>query len=154
MAFIALRFGTRGRWQPSGWDGGGGKSGSICSHNQSGIRQRSSQLTRPIADLLIEWHHARPVRRFDVVYITPIGLGPKSIYKAEYLIDLNESACCGCGACVAMCSFGALRMDRTLDRPAIDLDRCYGCGVCRHACSTGALFLAPRDHFPALAGKY
>jgi NAD-dependent dihydropyrimidine dehydrogenase PreA subunit len=45
-------------------------------------------------------------------------------------------------------------MDKTLGRPAVDHDRCYGCGVCRHACSTGALFLVPRDHFPAFAGKY
>ena len=43
-----------------------------------------------------------------------VDFGIKSIYKAEYLIDLNEPACQGCGACVTMCSFGALRMDRTL----------------------------------------
>ena len=83
-----------------------------------------------------------------------VDFGIKSIYKAEYLLELNEATCHGCGACVARCSFGALRMDVDLDRPVIDLERCYGCGVCRHACSTGALFLVPRDHFPAFAGKY
>jgi ferredoxin len=83
-----------------------------------------------------------------------LDFGIKSIYKAEYLVALNEPACRGCGECVDMCSFGALRMDATLGRPVVDHDRCYGCGVCRHACSTGALFLVPRDHFPALAGKY
>lgn len=83
-----------------------------------------------------------------------VDFGINSIYKAGYLIDLNESACSGCGACVAVCSFGALHMDKALGRPVVDLGRCYGCGVCRHACSTGALFLVPRDQFPALAGRY
>jgi len=77
-----------------------------------------------------------------------------SIYKGEYLVELNDAACRGCGECVAMCSFGALRMDRTLGRPIVDHDRCYGCGVCRHACAAGALFLVPRDSVVALAGKY
>ena len=83
-----------------------------------------------------------------------LDFGIKSIYKAEYLLELSESLCRGCGECVARCSFGALRMDKSLGSPAVDHDRCYGCGVCRHACSTGALFLVPRDHFPAFAGKY
>jgi len=83
-----------------------------------------------------------------------LDFGIKSIYKAEYLLELSESLCRGCGECVARCSFGALRMDKTLGRPAVDHDRCYGCGVCRHACSTGAQFLVPRDHVPAFAGKY
>ena len=83
-----------------------------------------------------------------------VDFGIKSIYKAEYLVDLNETACLGCGACVAACSFGAISMDKASGRPVVDLERCYGCGVCRHACATGALFLVPRDQIPAFAGKY
>jgi Pyruvate/2-oxoacid:ferredoxin oxidoreductase delta subunit len=83
-----------------------------------------------------------------------VDFGIKSIYKAEYLIGLNEAACLACGACVARCPFGALAMHRSLGRPVIDLERCYGCGVCRHACSTEALFLVPRDQVPAFAGRY
>ena len=78
----------------------------------------------------------------------------KSVHKGEYLIDLNEAACRGCGDCVDKCSFGALSMDRKSGRPVIDLDHCYGCGVCRHVCATDALFLVPRDEVPAHAGKY
>jgi hypothetical protein len=76
IASIARRFGTRGRWHPSGCDGGAGNNGSIRSHNQSGIRQPSSRLTNPIINLPIEWHDGRPIRRFDARYITPTGLGP------------------------------------------------------------------------------
>ena len=49
IASIASRSGTRGRWQPSGCEGGAGSSGSIRSHSQSGIRQPSSLLIRPIS---------------------------------------------------------------------------------------------------------
>jgi formate hydrogenlyase subunit 6/NADH:ubiquinone oxidoreductase subunit I len=45
-------------------------------------------------------------------------------------------------------------MDRLAARPVMDHERCYGCGVCRHVCATGALFLVPRDHVAAFAGKY
>jgi NAD-dependent dihydropyrimidine dehydrogenase PreA subunit len=85
---------------------------------------------------------------------TRLDFEVKSVHKGEYLIGLNEDGCSGCGACVDMCSFGAIRMDKKLDRPVIDLDHCYGCGVCRHACATDALFLIPRDELPAYAGKY
>jgi ferredoxin len=83
-----------------------------------------------------------------------LDFGIKSIYKAEYLIELSEAACRGCGVCVTACAFGAICMDRASARPVVDRGRCYGCGVCRHVCPPGALFLAPRDRFPAFAGKY
>ena len=83
-----------------------------------------------------------------------VDFGLKSIWKGEYVIELNSGACRGCGACVAKCPFGALHMDPVLDHPVVALEECYGCGVCRHACSTDALFLVPRDQVPALAGRY
>jgi hypothetical protein len=46
IASIASRSGTRGAWQPNGWNGSGGSNGSIRSHNQSGNRQPSSLLTK------------------------------------------------------------------------------------------------------------
>ena len=81
-----------------------------------------------------------------------VDFGIKSIFKAEYVVELSEPACHGCGACVAKCPFGALRMDPALGHPVVDLEGCYGCGVCRRVCATSALFLVPRDHYPALAG--
>jgi Pyruvate/2-oxoacid:ferredoxin oxidoreductase delta subunit len=83
-----------------------------------------------------------------------VDFGITSIYKAEYVIDLEPKACVGCEQCVARCPFGALRMNDAAGRVEIDYERCYGCGVCRHVCATGALFLVPRDRFPALAGRY
>lgn len=43
IASIARRFGTPGRWQPSGWEGGG-RSGSSFAHSTSEIRHRSADL--------------------------------------------------------------------------------------------------------------
>jgi hypothetical protein len=45
IAFIACRSGAGGLWQPSGYGLQGGKSGSIRSHDVSGIRQPSSFVT-------------------------------------------------------------------------------------------------------------
>lgn len=38
MPSIALRSGTRGLWQPSGWVGRGGSNASIRPHRVSGMR--------------------------------------------------------------------------------------------------------------------
>jgi ferredoxin len=83
-----------------------------------------------------------------------LDFGIMSIYKAEYVIDLDPKACVACEQCVSRCPFGALRIDRSAGRVVVDPERCYGCGVCRHVCAPGALFLVPRDRVPALAGRY
>jgi len=75
IAFMAWRSGTRGLWQPSGWAGLGGSSGSIRSHSQSGIRHPSSRLTRPIDASLLS--NCSDSRGFALGYITPTGLGSK-----------------------------------------------------------------------------
>ncbi|MBD3190381.1 MAG: 4Fe-4S dicluster domain-containing protein [Candidatus Heimdallarchaeota archaeon] len=83
-----------------------------------------------------------------------MDFGIKSIFKAEYVIDLEQDLCVGCKACVAKCQFGAIKYDHSLGRVTIDYEKCYGCGVCIHACKQGALRLKPRDEFPAFKGKY
>lgn len=79
--------------------------------------------------------------------------GIMSIYKAEYIIDVEREKCIGCMECVKACQFGALRIDHTLGRVIIDYEKCYGCGVCRHVCSTGALHLFPRNEMAGMQGR-
>lgn len=46
-------------------------------------------------------------------------------------------ACCGCGACAAVCPKGCIEMreDRFgFLRPAVNADACVGCGACERAC--------------------
>ncbi len=83
-----------------------------------------------------------------------LDFGITSIFKAEYLIEFNTMRCSGCMKCVEMCSFDAIKIDKTLGHIIIDKNKCYGCGVCRHACSKNALYLVPRDEIPEMAGKY
>jgi ferredoxin len=83
-----------------------------------------------------------------------LDFGIMSIYKAEYIIDMRQELCKGCGRCISACQFGALSYDHALDRVIVDYEKCYGCGVCRHVCPTGALELIPRTAFPGFAGRY
>lgn len=80
--------------------------------------------------------------------------GIKSIYKAEYVIQVDHDACKECGACVRRCQFEALEIDDEKGVLKLDVDKCYGCGVCRHVCTSDALKLVPRDEVPEARGKY
>lgn len=76
------------------------------------------------------------------------------IYKAEYIIQLNQDNCQGCKKCVSMCQFDALRYIPSIKRVIQFPDKCFGCGLCRHACEHEALKLVPRDEVPGQKGKY
>lgn len=46
-------------------------------------------------------------------------------------------ACCGCGACSAVCPKGCISMERDVlgfSRPMVDTGRCIGCSACERAC--------------------
>ena len=42
--------------------------------------------------------------------------------------------CLGCGDCVAVCSFGAIRINPETGIAELDEDKCTGCGACSRAC--------------------
>jgi len=75
----------------------------------------------------------------------------KTMWRGEYVIDFDETACTSCGACERRCPFGALSFDRKEKRLSVDLKACYGCGTCRSACSADALTLIPRAESPTMA---
>ena len=83
-----------------------------------------------------------------------MDFGIMSIHKAEYVADIHDGLCRGCGRCVARCPFSAIVQDRKTGRVSVRADRCFGCGVCRHSCDTEALFLVPRSEVPAMKGRY
>ncbi|MFX0183707.1 MAG: ATP-binding protein [Candidatus Hodarchaeota archaeon] len=70
--------------------------------------------------------------------------GLKTLYKAEYIIDIDPDKCQGCKKCVSICPFNAIWYTPTLKRVLVDQTKCYGCGVCRHECEHDALKLIPR----------
>ena len=49
----------------------------------------------------------------------------------------DKTQCCGCAACVCVCSRGAIRMEEDVcgfRYPKIDAERCVNCGLCEKAC--------------------
>ncbi len=77
-----------------------------------------------------------------------------SIYKAEYVIQMDRQKCSDCRVCVSKCPFKAFSFDSSTKEVKLDLNKCYGCGVCRHFCPDDALNLSPRDEVPEVCGKY
>jgi NAD-dependent dihydropyrimidine dehydrogenase PreA subunit len=80
--------------------------------------------------------------------------GLHTIYKAEYVVQIDAEACKGCALCVAKCQFGALRFIPSLKRVMVDAEKCWGCGVCRHMCRQDALKIVPREAVPAARGRF
>ncbi|PWH17176.1 MAG: 4Fe-4S ferredoxin [Anaerolineae bacterium] len=74
--------------------------------------------------------------------------GTPMLASSGYVAQIEESLCAGCGACLAVCQFSALRMDGAYSQ--VDLAQCMGCGVCVQHCPTGAISLQrePRRGVP------
>lgn len=53
------------------------------------------------------------------------------------MIKPNAAACCGCGACAAICPKGAITMARGADGaayPQVNMNVCIDCGLCEKVC--------------------
>lgn len=54
-----------------------------------------------------------------------------------------ESQCISCGACISVCSYGAIKFHETPRgrKVSVDPDLCKGDGLCSAKCPTGAIML-------------
>lgn len=80
--------------------------------------------------------------------------GINTVFKSEYVVQVEEDLCEGCKQCTMMCQFNALKYSPSLQRVIVNQEECFGCGVCIHECEHGALRLKPRNEFPAIKREY
>jgi len=68
---------------------------------------------------------------------------------SNYLAEVNEEDCIGCGTCEEKCPMHAIELEDNI--AVVDKDRCIGCGVCAHHCPEGSIHLnrseQPREVF-------
>ena len=71
------------------------------------------------------------------------GIIPRGHQPSNYIREINEENCIGCGLCVKSCPMNALELK---DKKVLfDPDRCLGCGVCVHKCKQNAIYLVQRE---------
>ena len=68
---------------------------------------------------------------------------PSQFVIANWVINIDDDACVGCGACIDRCWMEALKMDG--DLVIRDFNRCIGCGICRYVCPSDAMKLVRRE---------
>jgi ferredoxin len=78
--------------------------------------------------------------------------GLKTMFKGEYIAQVDMDRCVGCTNCSELCQFDALSI--VDGKACVDLSKCYGCGSCRAVCAKGAITLADRTSIPAVANDW
>jgi ferredoxin len=67
---------------------------------------------------------------------------PTSVAKSNFIVDLLEDDCTGCGDCVERCQVNALELNDSI--VSLKKERCIGCGLCVTTCPVEALTLKRR----------
>jgi Pyruvate/2-oxoacid:ferredoxin oxidoreductase delta subunit len=77
---------------------------------------------------------------------------PNTLVTSNYLSEIDQKECTGCGVCAQDCPIDAIEMvpveDPTKKRaktPQVDASICLGCGVCGLRCPKEAVKLVPRE---------
>ncbi|MFP4548610.1 MAG: 4Fe-4S dicluster domain-containing protein [Fidelibacterota bacterium] len=74
------------------------------------------------------------------------------VHTSNYLPEITQSHCTGCGKCVNVCPVEALSLTSANDPKnpkrkiaKLDKDLCLGCGLCVRECQADAIKLVPRE---------
>jgi len=67
---------------------------------------------------------------------------PLAFVNANYIMNIDDDLCIGCGTCLDRCQFDALDIVNGLCQ--VDIKRCVGCGVCALVCPEDAMKLIER----------
>ena len=77
-----------------------------------------------------------------------------TMFRAEYVAEVEPDVCIGCRECMRVCQFGAIVYSASTGKVAIDQRRCYGCGICRSMCDKNAIWLNDRNKVPVAANLW
>jgi len=73
--------------------------------------------------------------------------------EGYYVARINNDKCIGCGECERQCQFGAIRLDRKLEKVVHMPTNCFGCGICRSVCPADAIEMVERETVTLLPKK-
>lgn len=66
---------------------------------------------------------------------------------------VDDQLCTGCGTCISLCPYGAIRADSQEDKvlfvAQVDADLCQGCGICVAGCPSRAIDMARNPQITA-----
>jgi len=75
---------------------------------------------------------------------------PGGVVTSNWIMQVNDEKCTGCGRCAAVCPLQAIEMvdagqgREKFRRPVLEQSACLGCGVCHTACKSGAIIMKSR----------
>jgi heterodisulfide reductase subunit A len=71
-------------------------------------------------------------------------LSQDTVMASGSVADVEEDACVSCGACISVCTYGAIQWAKTDKgrKARVNAVLCKGCGVCNAVCPTAAIQLA------------
>jgi heterodisulfide reductase subunit A len=62
-----------------------------------------------------------------------------SVETGAVTASIDETRCCGCKVCNALCPYGAISFDENAKASQVNQLLCKGCNVCAAACPSGAI---------------
>ena len=70
-------------------------------------------------------------------------LSHDTVIASGSVCEVNEKKCMGCGACVSVCTYGAIEFRKTKQgqKAVVNPVLCKGDGLCNTKCPTGAIYL-------------
>lgn len=74
------------------------------------------------------------------------------VHTTNFIPEINESACIGCGKCVAVCPVEAMTLvsannpkNPEKKKASLNKEICLGCGLCARACPENHIHIKPRS---------
>lgn len=68
---------------------------------------------------------------------------PTAVAKSNFIAEVAEDECTGCGECEEICQIKAIKLDDSI--AVLNKKRCIGCGVCASRCPVEAITMNRRE---------